>query len=270
MLALQQAAGNQAVAALCRSRLSGITPVQRLPEDVHTFIHRINTEPRAGKVYGNDVFKIVRDMKAFSDGQRDEETRAELVKRAKALLDHWTSDASLGQQRDRVFKLLHAIVSGPQAATPKQEAQAPAPPPPTSTTASTPQPVVPVLAAAPAKVTITNTMRASTVLGYIAGGMAIMPTLEAKWFVSGPDRDRGKDCYSTAYRMGPGCVWEIHCHRDAKHRTWTATVQNTASVGNTHATRGMPLDDADKKLEPLGVPKLHYPNSPYNQWRTLF
>lgn len=112
-------------------------------------------------------------------------------------------------------------------------------------------------------------MPASRVCGYLNAGLAAMSTLQVKWFVSNPDRHHGEGCYSTAYRMGEGCKWEIHCHRDAKRKTWTATVQNTSSIGNTNATRSNELHDADKKLALIGVPALHYPTSTKNKWSDM-
>lgn len=77
ILALQQTAGNRAVAALLQSRSTNASTVQRAPDDVHTFIHRLNTGSGPGRnMHGGYLFGIVRQMKAFSDQQQDEETRA--------------------------------------------------------------------------------------------------------------------------------------------------------------------------------------------------
>lgn len=112
--------------------------------------------------------------------------------------------------------------------------------------------------------TIGPTSKAATVSQALLEGVAPVQGLQAKWYVTKDDKMiKG---YSTAYRLGKDCTWEIHVHRDAMHQALTCSVQQVVTLGTLEKTQRW-LDPS--KLQAIGIPALHYPQSKEKWWAAM-
>jgi hypothetical protein len=256
--ALQAHVGNRVVSRLVTRESAQGSVLQRSVDDVHRFIHGLQGRLRAGPGYDAAVIRMLADVEAFALQHQDAESKAELAHRAGMMRDGWMADSDLAKDtKVEVKRILDPIVRAPVAqavAVPSTPAAAAAvatgsPNPKASSPSNAPTPT------APTRIVLTKAMRAVDVLKAVESGTASAVGLQCQWFESSMDKNGG---YSTAYNLGQGSNWEIHVHRHKNGRGWVCTFQAKASVGNTNATRGMPLDNMDKLLA-LGVPKDHDP-----------
>lgn len=265
---LQRSAGNRAVAQLLGT---AVPVVQRDDEEVYTLIHHLQGRLGSGAQNNAVVAAMLTEITAVANRPQPQQTRELLKSRVASIRDDLlTAEGLTPQTAAAIRTALDPIVSTgrpaqaapalpPGLAAPQQGAQ------PTA-----PRPTTPAVAAAATSVALTKQMRAVDVLKAVEARQATVTGLQSKWFVSSIDRDKGKNCYSTAYNLGQGSKWEIHVHRRANGAGWVCTFQNAVAVGNTDATRGMPLDDMTK-LEKLGIPKNHDPKKSHamNRWGAL-
>lgn len=248
-----------------------VSPVtlQRSPDDVHTFVHQINTAvPWGTKEEGRAVFDIVRGMKDFAMDEaaaHDDATKLELVQRAKGLLAHFAVNPLSKGFHDRVMKALNQVL---KASLPAVAPIAPQPAPATGPNLSIPTaaPNTPA-SLAPVTVELKAELKAIDVHNALAGEKATVGYIAWSWYKTTYDKNKGG--YSTAYNAGKDSLWEIHCHRTAKGAIDVCTVQSKATVGNKDVTRGIPLHSADMKLAKIGIPKKHLPSGEPKRWQKL-
>jgi hypothetical protein len=262
--------------------------VQRLVKDVDLLVYRLQGRLRSKGSNDAVVAEMLQEITALAAQFQDVDTRTELAKRAKMMLDEWAVDDTISpatmDEARRVLTPLTVVQAPaaapapvvappaaaaalpPVAAPPRAAAPAAVVAPPPAAVAAAPPPGGQVAAAAAAPVQLTEDMRAVDVLKAVEGRRARAVGLQTKWYQSNDDKGKA---FSTAYNLGRDSNWEIHVHRNAKGKATVCTFQAANAVGNKAATRGMPLNDMSR-LAALGIPDPHDPREQtYNRWGPL-
>lgn len=229
-LSLQRTIGNAGVVAMLARGGPGLAAVtvQRSPEDVFTLVNTFQGRLARTTGFEAAASKILTEFEDFARQGNDPDTRAELRKRAPMMSESLLSGTVSPATRKRIQDVLGELAKTGGTAAP---------------------------------LTIGPTSKAATVWRALLEGVAPVHGLQAKWYISKDDKKING--YSTAYRLGNNCTWEIHVHRNAKRQALTCSVQQVATLGTRERTQRW-LEPA--KLQSIGVPALHYPQSREKCW----